>query len=103
MKVKIQRFDPFVDKEPYFQSFEVPIPKSERWTVMDILDFIVVNYDSSISYYRHSTCNHGICGQCALKINDKIHLACTSEVRNHDDLYIEPLPNKKIIKDLVTK
>lgn len=103
MKVKIQRFDPFVDKEPYFQTFEVPIPKSERWTVMDVLGYIAVNYDSSISYYRHSICNHGICGQCTLKINDKIRLACICEVLNYDDLCIEPLPNKRIIKDLVTK
>jgi succinate dehydrogenase / fumarate reductase, iron-sulfur subunit len=103
MRVRIQRFDPFVDKEPYFQTFDIPNPKSESCTAMDILDYILTNYDSSISYYRHSVCNHGICGRCTLKINDKIRLACACDISNYNDLCIEPVPNKKIIKDLVTE
>jgi succinate dehydrogenase / fumarate reductase, iron-sulfur subunit len=101
MQVKVYRFDPSIDKEPYFQTFEVLISKNEAWTVMDVLDYILRNYDSSISYYRHSICNHGICGRCALKINDRVRLSCTYEVSRFEDICIEPVPNKKIIKDLV--
>lgn len=103
MKVKIFRFNPNIDKEAYFEIFEVPIYGNDTWTVMDVLDYILRNYDCSLSYYRHSICNHGICGRCLIKVNGKVCLACIHKVSNNDDLLIEPVPNKKIIKDLVTE
>lgn len=101
MKVKVFRFDPAKNQESYFQNFEVPVSSEEKWTVMDVLDYIVHNLDSSLSYYRHSVCNQGICGRCSLKVNGKAELACVYKVTD-TELLLEPKSNN-IVKDLVTK
>ena len=101
MKVKVYRFDPESEQEAYYQDYEVPIKKEDRNTALDVLNYIYNNLDTSISFFNHSACNHGICGRCAMKINGKIKLACTYLVEE-DEFTIEP---KKInvIKDLVSK
>ncbi|MCR1899745.1 2Fe-2S iron-sulfur cluster-binding protein [Irregularibacter muris] len=103
MKVKIYRFDYNKDQEGYFDEFEVPVPQEENWTVMDVLDYISFNMDSSIRYYKHSVCNHGICGRCTLKVNGRVKMACICVANEYDKLILEPMPNRKIIKDLVTQ
>lgn len=99
MLIKIYRFDPDSGKEPFFQSFEVPAQPD--WSVMDVLDYISLHYDSSLAYYRHSACDHGVCGRCALRVNGAPALACTQPVGNAPELILEP-KNTRIIRDLVT-
>jgi succinate dehydrogenase / fumarate reductase, iron-sulfur subunit len=99
MKVKVYRFNPNKDQEAYFQKYELPITKEERFTVMDILKYIYEQLDTSLSFYSHSVCNHGICGRCAMKINGKVKLACTCLVEE-DEITIEPISHN-VIKDLV--
>lgn len=101
MKVKVFRIDPSTDKEGYFQEYEVPVNKEENWTVMDVLDYIAMNLDASLSYYRHSICNQGICARCLIKINGKLDLACAHKVVE-DQLVLEPR-NNRIVKDLVSE
>ena len=100
MQVKIFRFDPSTDIEGKFDQFEVPA--QPQWTVMDVLDYISEHLDSSIAYFRHGACNHGICGRCALKVNGKIRLACSQELANENSLTLEP-KNSNIIRDLVVR
>lgn len=101
MRVKVFRMDPSVDKEGYFQEYDVPVNKEEKWTVMDVLHYIALNLDSSLSYYRHSICNQGICARCLIKVNGKVKLACVYKVVE-DELILEP-GSGKLVKDLVTK
>lgn len=101
MIVKVKRYNPELDKESYYKTYDIPITKEERFTVMDVLDYIVLHKDSSLSYFKHSACNHGICGRCALKVNEKVKLACTYLVQE-DDIVLEPR-NGEIIKDLVVR
>jgi succinate dehydrogenase / fumarate reductase iron-sulfur subunit len=101
MRVKVFRMDPSVDKEGYFQEYDVPVNKEEKWTVMDVLHYIALNLDSSLSYYRHSICNQGICARCLIKVNGKVELACVYKVVE-DELILEP-GSGKLVKDLVTK
>lgn len=103
MIVKVYRFDPSIDEEGYFVEYDVPVSNNANWTIMDVLDYISLNIDSSISYYKHSVCNHGICGRCTLNVNGKLKLACIDIANNYDELVLEPLKNRKTIKDLVTK
>ncbi|QGU96794.1 succinate dehydrogenase [Clostridium bovifaecis] len=103
MKVKIYRFDYSQNKESYFDEFEVPVPKDKNWTVMDVLDYIAETMDSSISYYKHSVCNHGICGRCTLQVNGKVGLACLCVANDYKELTLEPVPNGNVIKDLIVK
>jgi len=101
MKVKVFRMDPSTDREGHFQEYDVPVNKGERWTVMDVLDYIALHLDSSLSYYRHSVCNQGICARCSIKINGKVELACTHKVEE-EELILEPR-NDRVVKDLVTR
>lgn len=99
MKINVYRFDPSVGMEGRFECFEVPA--GPHWTVMQALDYIAENCDSSLAYYRHSACCHGICGRCALKINGKIGLACATEIGGLSEITLEP-KNNKVLRDLVT-
>ena len=99
MLVKVYRYDPDSGKAASFQKFNVPALPD--WSVMSVLDYIAVNYDSSLAYFKHSACDHGICGRCALKVNGKATLACTCQVGNITELILEP-KNDKVVRDLVT-
>ena len=98
MKVKVFRFDPSVDQEPYFQVYDVP--SAEGLSAMDVLDYIYENLDGSLAYYDHAGCSLGICGRCTGRINGKPGLLCQTPV-GPGQLTLEPLNKNKIIKDLV--
>jgi len=100
MNVRVFRYDPAVDTQGSYQDFEVPTLPS--WTVMDSLDYIARNLDSSVAYYKHSACDHGICGRCAMKIDGKVGLACSREVGDAKSLTIEPA-RKEVVRDLVVR
>ncbi len=101
VKVTVYRFNPETDQEARYETYELPITKEDRYTVMDILEYIYFNCDTSLSFFNHSACNHGICGRCGLKINGKAGLACTVLVES-DELTLEPI-NSHVVKDLVVR
>jgi succinate dehydrogenase/fumarate reductase-like Fe-S protein len=89
------------DREEY-EEYQVEV-KSGETTVMDILDDIYENLDHTLAYYKHSTCNQGICGRCAVKLNGRTVLACMEKVDSSlDTITIEP-KNGKVVRDLVTE
>lgn len=73
--------------------------------VLDILNRIKWDIDGSLSYRR--SCRHGICGSCAVKVNQKGVLACKQNVFELIDIFgtteltIEPQSIKRAIKDLI--
>ncbi len=98
MEIKLYRFDPAADAESHFDSFDVPV--KQNWTVMDVLDYISENLDSTIAYFKHGACDHGICGRCALRVNGKVKLACSTEIAEEEVLEIMPM-NNNVLRDLV--
>jgi succinate dehydrogenase/fumarate reductase-like Fe-S protein len=99
--VKVSRFDPSVDRAVYIETFRIPLPAESKWTAMDVLDYIHLNIDSSLSYYRHSACNRGICARCAAQINGKTRLLCEYIVPTQGEVLLEPVQGKTVVKDLV--
>lgn len=98
MQVKLYRYDPSTNTEGHFDLFDVPaLP---HWTVMDVLDYIGENNDSTIAYFKHGACDHGICGRCALRVNGKVKLACSTEVSEEKELELTPV-NEHVLRDLV--
>jgi succinate dehydrogenase/fumarate reductase iron-sulfur protein len=95
--MKILRFDPTVNSEPYFQEYRVPI--SLGTSVTNVLDYIYDNLDSSIAYYTN--CHKSICGRCILMVNGRRRLACTELVTG--DSVLKPLPDHKVVRDLVVE
>ena len=82
IKVKVFRYEPAVDREPSFQTYEIPF--KEGLTAMDALDYIYENLDSSLAYYDHAGCALGICARCTAKINGKPALLCQTVVQQGD-------------------
>lgn len=100
LQVKVYRFDPLTDISARFDIFEVPA--EPHWTVMDVLDYINIHQDSTVAYFKHTACDHGICGRCAVNVNGRVKLACSAEVSDEKVLELKPV-NKKVIRDLVVE
>src|SRR4030042_5247981 len=92
--VKVYRYNPGEDAEPYFETYTVKVNEGAR--VLHVLHAIHDELDPSLSY-RHS-CGSGQCGSCAVRVNGEPVLACMEEAQNN--ITIEPL-NLSVKKDLV--
>lgn len=95
LTVKIRRFDPDTDREPYYMTCTVKVNDGAR--VLHVLHAIHDTIDPTLSY-RYS-CASGQCGSCAVRVNGEPVLACMEEAT--DNSTIEPL-NLPVKKDLVT-
>uniref|UniRef100_A0A7C3M8E3 succinate dehydrogenase n=1 Tax=Archaeoglobus fulgidus TaxID=2234 RepID=A0A7C3M8E3_ARCFL len=97
VEFKIRRYD---GEKSYWQSFEIPAKRG--MTVLEALYYIKENYDSSLAF--RASCRMGVCGSCAMKINDKPRLACETQVLMLGNaVKVEPLDNFRVIKDLITE
>lgn len=101
MIARIYRYNPTIDKAPYYKSYEVPVTAEDRFTVMDLLVYIADKLDGTLSFFSHSACQHGICGRCGVKCNGKAGLACETLLTGVD-VTIEPL-KQPVVKDLVIR
>jgi succinate dehydrogenase / fumarate reductase iron-sulfur subunit len=99
--VRVQRYNPDVDKKPYLQSYQIEM--RQGMTLLDALHEIKTRQDGSVTYRR--SCRHAICGSCAMNVNGHNMLVCESPLKDHLDgrgrVTIRPLPFLPIIKDLV--
>ncbi len=94
---KIKRYNPDTDDQPQIQEYKVPY--SDRQGILDALNYIFQNLDSSIAYRWN--CRTGQCGSCAININGVPGLACRTLVDPSKSYVLEPLPNFPVIRDLV--
>jgi len=99
--IKIQRFNPDLDKKPTLKEYKVAITSDT--TILDALHEIKTHQDGSLTFRR--SCRHAICGSCAMNINGINMLACNSPLKDHlnrkNQITIRPLPYLPVIKDLV--
>jgi len=98
VRVKIRRYVPEVNPEPYWQSFEVDALPTDR--VLNLLLNIKGYQDGSLTFRR--SCAHGVCGSDAMRINGVNRLACKVLVKDMpDEITIEPIKGLPLEKDLV--
>jgi succinate dehydrogenase / fumarate reductase iron-sulfur subunit len=102
MKVhfKIKRFNPEVDKKPYWGEYDVEADETDR--VLDALQEVKWTIDGTLNFRR--SCAHGICGSDAMRINGRNALACKMLVRDavkNGVITVEPILGLKVIKDLI--
>lgn len=99
--VRIQRFNPDVDRKPYLDEFQVPVTPDT--TILDALHYIKTELDGSVTFRR--SCRHAICGSCAMNVNGSNMLVCNAPLKDKVDkqgqVTIRPLSYLPIIKDLV--
>jgi fumarate reductase iron-sulfur subunit len=66
-------------------------------TLLEFLSIIKTTKDCTLTY--SSGCRSGVCGSCAVRVNDKEVLACSYKIQDGDK--VEPLRNSKVLRDLV--
>lgn len=95
---KIYRWNPEQNEKPKLQTYEVNTAKSGPM-VLDALFYVKDKIDSTLAFRR--SCREGICGSCAMNINGKNSLACTTKIKESGTTTIYPLPHMYVIRDLV--
>jgi succinate dehydrogenase/fumarate reductase-like Fe-S protein len=93
-KLKIKRSDP-----ERFETHEVPFEPGQ--TVLDGLRWIRVHKDPSLAI-RFSCINANACKECMMRVDGKTVYACITRLTERSQ-QLEPLPNKQLVKDLVTE
>jgi succinate dehydrogenase / fumarate reductase iron-sulfur subunit len=96
--LKIQRFNPETDKEPWWSEYDIEAEPTDR--VLDALNQVKWFQDGALTYRR--SCAHGICGSDALRINGRNRLACKVLIKDvGQKITVQPLMGLPIVKDLV--
>src|SRR5216683_7823435 len=97
--LEVTRYHPGRDKEPGFQTYEVPLRK--EWVVLDALNYVKDKVDGSLSY--RWSCRMGICGSCGMTVNGEPKLTCATFLTDYapGPMRIEPLRNFPVIRDLI--
>ena len=99
MEIKIFRYRPEIEKEPTFQSYEVPF--REDWVVLDAINYIKDEIDGTRSY--RWSCRMGVCGSCGMMINDVPKLSCAVFLKDYypNKICLEPLTGFPVERDLI--
>ena len=86
-------------EDPTWSRFEVPYVPGQ--SVLDGLRRIRSQYDPSLAF-RYSCINANACKECLMLVDGNVHYACTARLEPRE-MRLEPLPNKPLIRDLVTE
>ncbi|MXO66019.1 succinate dehydrogenase iron-sulfur subunit [Altericroceibacterium endophyticum] len=98
-KFKIYRYDPDSGDNPRYDYFELDLDDCGPM-VLDALIKIKNEVDPTLTFRR--SCREGICGSCAMNLNGKNGLACTTAIEDlKGEIQITPLPHMEVVKDLV--
>src|SRR5205823_458904 len=99
IQLRVSRYSPERDAEPYFQTYEVPV-KAE-WVILDALNYIKDRIDGTLSF--RWSCRMGICGSCGMMVNGDPTLTCGAFLIDYapGPVRVEPLVNFPVIRDLV--
>jgi succinate dehydrogenase / fumarate reductase iron-sulfur subunit len=97
--ISVYRWDPDDGENPRMDSYEVDLDSCGPM-VLDALIKIKNEMDSTLTFRR--SCREGVCGSCAMNIDGKNGLACTTGLdETKGDIGVNPLPHMEIVKDLV--
>ncbi len=95
---EIKRFNPEIDKAPHFENYEMELEETDR--VLDGLNEIRWRIDGTLTFRR--SCEHGICGSDAMRLNGVNRLACKTLIKDVGRrVKVEPLIGFPVVKDLV--
>jgi succinate dehydrogenase / fumarate reductase, iron-sulfur subunit len=101
--LKILRFNPEVDSEPHWESYDVPAQRTDR--LLNLLFYVKDYIDGTFSFRR--SCAHGVCGSDAMQINGINRLACKVLMKDllekdgkKTTITIAPIKGLTTLKDL---
>lgn len=87
--------------EPYYQEYLVPYDEGTLLSIMNVLEYIYDNLDSTLAFFHHAACMQAACGKCLVRANGKPVLACVTRVTG-EDLLLEPA-KEQFVRDLVVR
>ena len=82
-----------------FESYDVPFEPGQ--SVLDGLRWLRINKDATLAM-RFSCINANACKECMIGLDGDTVYACTARLEPRE-MTLTPLPNKKLIRDLVTE
>ena len=98
VKFKVYRYNPEIDKKPYYDDFAVTV-ENEGVKVLTALE-LIKEQDQTLAMRR--TCREGVCGSDGMNINGKNRLACITSIGElKQPIKVNPLPGLKVIRDLI--
>jgi succinate dehydrogenase/fumarate reductase-like Fe-S protein len=83
----------------HWQTFDVPFELGQ--SVLDGLRWLRITKDPTIAV-RFSCINANACKECMIQLDGETVYACTARLEPRE-MTLTPLPNKKLIRDLVTE
>ncbi len=97
MIFRIQRFNPDMDKAPYWQDFTIDLEESGAIMILDGLLWIKDHIDETLSFRR--SCGEGVCGSDGMNINGKNGLACITPIGDMKLISLKPFPGMPVQRD----
>ena len=98
LTLKIKRYNPEIQPDPWWDEFTVEMEPSDR--LLDALHEVKWHHDGTLALRR--SCAHGICGSDTMLINGKNDLACKVLVKEvAPRVTVEPMRGLKPLKDLI--
>lgn len=94
--VKICKFNPGVDSEPYYITNEVPWHED-----MSVLEAVRYVHDEIEPVSFDYCCRAASCGLCGMKVDGVAVLACIKKVEDESTLTVDPLDGFPVIRDLI--
>lgn len=94
IKVKIKR-------SGSTDEYIVPVDQDDIVSVMNALEYIYENADSTLAFFHHAACKQAACGRCLVKVDGRVALACKTVIHN-DEIMLEPW-NDRVVRDLLCK
>jgi succinate dehydrogenase/fumarate reductase-like Fe-S protein len=82
-----------------YELHEIPFEPGQ--TVLDALRWIRIHRDPSLAI-RFSCINANACKECMINVDGRTVYACMTRL-TESETTLEPLPNKTLIRDLVTE
>ena len=96
---RIYRYDPDTSANPRYDTYTIDLDQCGPM-VLDALIKIKNEIDATLTFRR--SCREGICGSCAMNMDGRNGLACTTAIEDlKGDVRITPLPHLEVVKDLV--
>src|SRR5213082_3597817 len=98
-RLRIYRYDPEIKANPRLDTYTIDTEDCGPM-VLDALIKIKNEIDPTLTFRR--SCREGICGSCAMNMEGRNGLACTTAIEDlKGDIQITPLPHMEVVKDLV--
>ena len=101
--LRIQRYNPETDQEPYLQDYGLEVAPTDR-----VLDALMRAKDLDGTLGFRKSCAHGVCGSDAMVINGQERLACKTLVQDVAEgdgavVMLEPLRHLPLRRDLIVE